>query len=187
MIIQLYPNKILNKKCTSVTQWNNDLYQLVKDLEFVLVDRNSIEISAPQLGTSLRVFSLFLNGKPVTFINPKIREFGKEKVRAIETCLSIPMVRLNSRKRYDRIVIESKDIYQKTTTTEFKDNNAIAIQHAIDHLNGILFFEHMKPWIRKSIIRAYKKQTKNNRDLLSKTIKDFKKENNSTLYNKFTD
>ncbi|HRY22232.1 MAG TPA: peptide deformylase [Candidatus Dojkabacteria bacterium] len=102
-------------------------------------------IAAPQVGRNLRAFYTldYDTDKWQLFINPKITSIGFSKISTIEGCLSVPNIEgevLRNRK----IIIKYQDKNGKWKTKKLKDINAIAVQHELDHLEGVLFIDKMK-------------------------------------------
>ena len=102
-------------------------------------------IAAPQVGENLRVFYI-LNvdtNKWQVFINPEVQPLGFTKTYSLEGCLSVPD-REEEVMRYKKTKIKYQDIDGEWKTEKFKNVNAIAIQHELDHLDGILFIDRIE-------------------------------------------
>lgn len=102
-------------------------------------------IAAPQVGENIRVFYTlnYDTDKWQLFINPKITPIGFSKTSTIEGCLSVPNIE-GEVLRYRKVKINYQDKNGKRKTKKFKDINAIAVQHELDHLEGVLFIDKMK-------------------------------------------
>lgn len=132
----------------------DDLINYVKNsqdpelsLEYDL--RPGIGIAAPQVNQSKRMFALHLeeNGSELSevFINPKIKSHSVEKtfITAGEGCLSVDEVIEGYVPRYARITISAQDREGNEFSMRLKGLKAIAFQHELDHLNGIMFYDHI--------------------------------------------
>ena len=118
----------------------------------LLYKYEGIGLAAPQIGILKRIFVLDLQeeGKksPKVFINPKIIDQGGV-IKYEEGCLSIPNVRLSvTRKNW--VVVDYQDIEGKNQQLKLENLGAICVQHEIDHLNGILFWNHLSPLKKKN-------------------------------------
>lgn len=152
----------LRKKAQEVTfPLNQEHLQLADDLlnyvkfsqdpekseEFGL--RPGIGIAAPQVNQSVRMFALHITENDEllseVFINPKIKSHSIEKtfITSGEGCLSVDEEIEGYVPRYARITIEAKNASGETFTKRLKGLKAIAFQHELDHLNGIMFYDHI--------------------------------------------
>jgi peptide deformylase len=101
-------------------------------------------IAAPQVGENIRVFYTlnYDTDKWQLFINPKITPMGFSKTSIIEGCLSVPNIE-GEVLRYRKVKIKYQNKNGKWETKRLKDINAIAVQHELDHLEGVLFIDKM--------------------------------------------
>lgn len=131
-----------------------DLLEYVKNsqnpglaLEYDL--RPGIGIAAPQINQAKRIFALHLeeDGSLLSdvFINPKIKSHSVEKtfITAGEGCLSVDEAIEGYVPRYARITISAQNTAGDEFTMRLKGLKAIAFQHELDHLNGIMFYDHI--------------------------------------------
>lgn len=112
--------------------------------------RAGIGLAAPQLGISKRMIAIFLdddNGKHYEYMlfNPKIISESVENtfLEGGEGCLSVDREVPGYVPRHARVKVKAFDIDGKPVTLRLKGYPGIAVQHEIDHLNGILFFDHI--------------------------------------------
>ena len=137
-----YPDPILQQPTEPVTVFDAELRQLVDDMFASMYDAQGIGLAAPQIGISKRltVIDLSFQKKPeekIVLINPEVVE-KKGKQHEEEGCLSLPEIR-------DRVVraaevkVRAQDVEGRTIEVEGTELLARAIQHEIDHLDGILF------------------------------------------------
>lgn len=145
MQILTLPNPILRQKSLPVSSNDSQLLELVDELKRLLEqqkDPPGFGLSAPQIGILKRVFVSLIKNDFKAFINPEIAEFGKENVKMLEGCLSAP--------EFYGHVIRPADVkvtafteFAKKFTRWYKGISARVIQHEIDHLNGVLFIDHV--------------------------------------------
>lgn len=151
------PSRVLREKSKEVAfesgRPKKAVLKVIRDLKETIKDLKEPEgqgLSAPQIGENLRVFAIKMNGKIQGCINPKIIEFsketnfsklGKEKC-LLEGCLSLPNIYGEVERPYCVEVI-----YQDQTGGGIKEKlegiDAICFQHESDHLEGILFIDHV--------------------------------------------
>lgn len=135
-------------------QLAHDLLEYVKnsqdaDLAEQYQLRPGIGIAAPQVNVSKRIFALHIeeNGDLLSevFINPKIKSHSIEKtyITAGEGCLSVDELIEGYVPRYARVSVSAYDIDGIEKTWRLKGLKAIAFQHELDHLNGIMFYDHI--------------------------------------------
>lgn len=156
--VRIYPDDVLRQKTEPVVDFSSDLHILLDDMAETMYDSNGIGLAAPQIGVlqQITVIDVSDDGKTLTeFINPVI--VTKEgKVPSEEGCLSIPDYR-DQISRAETVTVEAVDRHGKTFTTEAEDLLAICLQHEIDHLEGILFIDHLSRLKRDMFKRKWKK------------------------------
>lgn len=154
-----YPDPILRKKAGPVTEFGPELEELVSNMAETMYNAPGVGLAAPQIGLSKQVIVYDASpeeerGIPTTLINPKITEAEGEEIGE-EGCLSVREFCAQV-KRATRIVIEAQDIEGNPLNIEVEDWPARVIQHEIDHLNGVLFIDHLSS-LKRSL---YKKKLK---------------------------
>jgi peptide deformylase len=153
--IVLYGETVLKKKAQPISKVDNSLRELVSEMAKAMEEAGGVGIAAPQVGESLQLAIVDvppdMGGKGrIVIINPKITSaYGSED--AVEGCLSVPGIQVKV-KRYKELVIEALDIEGKNITYKASGFLARAIQHEIDHLNGILIVDKLTP-IRRLLIK----------------------------------
>ena len=114
----------------------------------------------PQVGVKKRIVVIDIKkddvSNPVAFVNPKITKFSDEKFINEEGCLSVPEYFADV-ERAKEVEVEWFDKDGKKTVSNFSGLMSICIQHEIDHLNGILFIDHLSKLKRKLAIEKLKK------------------------------
>ncbi|MCM3626312.1 peptide deformylase [Paenibacillus glycanilyticus] len=138
-IIVKEPDPVLRETAKEVTKFNSNLQKLMKDMAETMYDADGVGLAAPQIGISKRVIVVDVGDETglISMVNPVIAEKEGEQVGP-EGCLSIPNLN-GDVKRYERIVVNGQDGEGNHFTVEASGFLAVAFQHEIDHLNGILF------------------------------------------------
>jgi peptide deformylase len=120
-----------------------------------------IGLAAPQIGLDLRfaVVDLMPDGKPapITLINPKVERRSREETAREEGCLSLPG-HYAEVTRPEKVMVSYEDIDGKPQTLEADGLLATCLQHEIDHLDGILFVDHLSALKRNMILRKMVKE-----------------------------
>ena len=157
--IHLYGSPVLRERAAEVGEVDHEVIALIKDLFDTMKADNGIGLAANQIGSTRRVAVVeACDEDQLVLIDPKIIEReGKEK--AEEGCLSIPEV-FGDVDRAVRVVVETTSLGNERIQIEAHDIKARAIQHEIDHLDGILFIDHLSPLKRRMLLKKWKKMRK---------------------------
>jgi peptide deformylase len=157
--LRYYGDPALRKKGAPVDAFDADLAALVHDLFEIMYREKGVGLAAPQLGESTRVFVVDVEddeGRTKgAFVNPVITRREGSMVGE-EGCLSIPGYREDV-KRAAVIDVEAKDETGRAFTLTAEGLLARAIQHELDHLDGILFIDRLSPIKRKLLEARLKK------------------------------
>ncbi len=116
---------------------------LIKKMREAMEEANGIGLAANQIGLNMRVFVAQVEGKFYAIFNPEITKTSKETDMAVEGCLSIPRVMDEIIRPY-RITLKGFDKTGKKLTIRAWGHLARVLQHEVDHLNGMLFIDHLK-------------------------------------------
>lgn len=160
MRILHYPEAILNNKSEPVTRFDEELKRLADDMAETMYAAPGVGLAAPQVGISKRLVVIDCAPKGeephlMKIANPEIVAREGE-VFEEEGCLSVPGYYAKV-PRSARVTVRHQDLDGNTVELEADGLLAIAFQHEIDHLDGILFVDHLSP-LKKSIFRKkYKK------------------------------
>ncbi len=146
--IRIYGDEVLRKTAEPVTSFDEKLKDFAQDLIFTMYQRDGVGLAAPQVGHSIRMFAVDTewsaeDGKPnpVVMINPQITHKEGE-ISYEEGCISVPHI-------YSKVVRPSLikysyyDLDGKIHEETAEGYRAVAIQHEFDHLNGVLFIDHL--------------------------------------------
>lgn len=144
--IILFPDKRLRKKCIKVKKIDKKILQLLDDMAETMYDAPGVGLAASQLGENIRVIVVDITSKEedselIELINPVIVE-SKGSQLGEEGCLSVPGL-AGKVKRGLNVKIEGLDRDGESITLDASGLFSRVLQHEIDHLDGILFFDRM--------------------------------------------
>ena len=149
-------NDILRQISTEVQNFNGQLENNSKKMHKIMLSYNGIGLAAPQIGISNRLFVYQLpNEQMVVMINPQIMESSLTVEPYEEGCLSIPGINADII-RPDKVTVQYQNLGGKIITKQFKNLEARVIQHELDHLNGVLFIDHLDIDEKKNKIREFR-------------------------------
>lgn len=152
--LHLLGSPVLREKSAEVTV-DQTIEKLTTDLYETMYAAQGIGLAANQVGLAIRVAVVDAEEQRITLINPVILE-SEGKERAEEGCLSIPEI-FGDVDRAQRIVLETSTLKGEREKIELVDLAARAVQHEIDHLDGILFLDHLSPLKRRMLMKKWKK------------------------------
>lgn len=160
--VYVYGSTVLRDEAQDITPEFPELKQLISDMFDSMYAANGVGLAAPQIGKPIRVFTIdarmYADEDPSladfkkAFINPDIYWSSDEGVVMGEGCLSLPGLNEDVC-RPDKIRIRYFDEDFKEYDEEYEGYAARVIQHEYDHLDGVLFTDHLSP-IRKTLIRG---------------------------------
>ena len=157
------PAPILRRKARPVTGFDQDLLKLIDDMIETMQAAHGVGLAANQVGVLQRLCVIDLRSKEnkiplIVLINPLIIE-KEGRVDAEEACLSVPGY-MTSLKRAEKVLVRGVDREGREIEIEGEGLLARALQHEIDHLEGLLFIDRMSPIKREFFKRRYKKLLK---------------------------
>lgn len=158
--ILTYPDPELKKKSAPVTVITDKIRELARDMAETMYDAPGVGLAAPQIGIHQRVIVIDVAGKDeppalITAINPVIIHAEGETFEE-EGCLSVPKYAANVR-RHAKVVVKGLDLIGEEVTWKAEGLLAVAFQHEIDHLDGILFIDHISQLKRDIFRRKYRR------------------------------
>jgi peptide deformylase len=162
--IHLLGSPVLREPSAPVPEVTDEVRRLVDDMFETMDGAEGVGLAANQIGMAIRVAVVDAEGSRIAMINPTIAE-ASGKAREEEGCLSIPDV-YGEVTRPERIVLEATDQHGAPYRLEAAGLLARAIQHEIDHLDGILFLDRLSPMKRRLLVAKYRREHKEGDSLL---------------------
>jgi len=180
MELKLYPDDSLSSECDEVTEFNEELHTQLDEMTSIMRARNGLGLAANQVGilqrffimeklvwverlnenTQLKVWGWHPKGEILELINPVIIETSEELYRYREGCLSAPSVHEWVPNRSKSIIVRCKDRNGISKTYATSDIMSVCVQHEIDHLNGIFFFDRLPRILARAARKRWKKRRK---------------------------
>lgn len=122
-----------------------------------MIKEGGVGLAAPQIGISKRIIVLDVDGVFHVVLNPRIEERSEELEESSEGCLSVPGVSAPVA-RSARVRLRGTDLDGKPVEIAGEGLLARAIQHEMDHLDGMLFLDHLSTVRRQSLLKEYRRQ-----------------------------
>lgn len=168
-----YPHPVLSQKCTPVEKVDEQTVQLLKDMLETMYADHGVGLAAPQIGVSKRMIVIdveqqgedetFQKGRPMFLINPEIIYKSEETIFFCEGCLSVPEQRADV-ERAQKIKVRYLNEQGKQMEIEAEDYPAVVLQHEIDHLDGILYIDHLSKLKRQMLLKKLEKLRQQHKD-----------------------
>ena len=161
-MLHLLGSPVLRQHAAPVATVDTPVQQLVDDLLETMRAAKGVGLAANQVGVARRVAVVDVGEEdppPLVLINPVVVERSDELETAEEGCLSIPDI-FGDVERHARVVVEALDRDGEKFRVAAQGYKARAIQHEIDHLDGILFLEHLSAVKRGLLLAKWKKSRK---------------------------
>lgn len=146
MPIVMLGDPILRQKAKRIHRFDASLHRLAKDMFETMHANDGAGLAAPQIGLSIRLFVVELDDREtgkhykVAMANPEIVKAEGEQI-GLDGCLSIPGYYGVNVRRANRVVVRGQDLRGKPMKVSAEGYYAWALQHEIDHLNGILYLD----------------------------------------------
>ena len=158
--IMKYGSDILREVAQPVEEITDEVRRLTEDMLDTMYASDGVGLAAPQVGVPRRIIVIDVGPydascDPVALINPEIVT-QEGQVDGEEGCLSLPEIR-GDVKRAETITVKALSLDGEKVRTEAMDFLARALQHEIDHLNGILFIDHLGRLKRQLIKKQLRK------------------------------
>jgi peptide deformylase len=162
--ILILPDKRLRQVSDPVKKIDTGIRKLIDDMFETMYGAPGIGLAAIQVGTPKRVVTMDLAKKdepknPLVFINPEILWISEEKAIYEEGCLSIPEY-YGDVERPAQVKVKYLDLEGKPREIEANGLLATCLQHEIDHLNGVLFIDHLSKLKRDRVLKKFTKAAK---------------------------
>ena len=136
---------VLHAKAKKVSRFDASLERLVTDMWETMRDAPGVGLAAPQVGETIRVLVAEYEDQAVALINPEIIKVSEEEVLGTEGCLSIPGLVGDNVSRHVSVVVKARDPKGKEIRVKAEGWFARILQHEIDHLDGVLYIDRIKP------------------------------------------
>lgn len=162
--IIIIPDPLLREVSKPVTVVDERIVRLADDMLETMYEAPGVGLAAIQVGVPVRLLVLDVTGKdepdnPQVFINPQILWTSEERSVYEEGCLSIPGAYAEV-ERPAKVRVSWLDRQGKAQEMEADGLLATCLQHEIDHLDGVLFIDHISRLKRDMVIRRFKKHTR---------------------------
>ena len=162
--ILILPDKRLRQVSKPVAKIDSSIKKLVADMFETMYDAPGIGLAAIQIGEPRRIVTMDLSKKegetqPQVFINPEIVDESDDKSVHEEGCLSIPEY-YEEVERPASVTVKYLDLDGKQHEVKATGLFATCIQHEIDHLNGVLFIDHISKLKRDRVVKKFTKAAK---------------------------
>lgn len=141
--ICVVPDPVLRQKAKQVNRISASVKKLIEDMTETMRSANGVGLAAPQVGVPLRVIVICLpEEEPFALINPSVvKKKGEREVS--EGCLSVPGY-VGKLKRAASVTVKGRDPTGKEVRIKAGELLAQALEHEIDHTNGILYVDHLE-------------------------------------------
>ncbi|MEY4373190.1 MAG: peptide deformylase [Actinomycetota bacterium] len=153
--IRLFGDPVLKAPAAEITNVDDKLVRLVREMFETMYEAPGIGLAAPQVGVQKQLFVYDNDGTAGTIINPTVKESSGEWVFD-EGCLSIPGLYVEI-VRPKNILVHGWDLDGNELEFEADELWARLIQHELDHLHGVLMFDRMTPEQRKEAMVEYRR------------------------------
>ncbi|MBZ0161138.1 MAG: peptide deformylase [Notoacmeibacter sp.] len=158
------PDSILREPSKPLERVDEDVRALAKDMLETMYDAPGIGLAAIQVAEPVRMLTIDLSREgeerdPHVFINPEIVARGDDFSTYEEGCLSIPDYYAEV-ERPASVTVNYIDLEGRQQTMEADGLMATCLQHEIDHLNGVLFIDHISRLKREMVVKKFKKLAK---------------------------
>ena len=186
--VYTYGFDILRKKTKRITKVDDKLVELVRNMFHTMHKANGIGLAAPQIGLDIALTVIDISkteedikSEPLILLNPKVIDAHGED-EAEEGCLSIPYVRALVTRPIE-VYLEYQDLDLNKKSIELEGLMGRVAQHEIDHLNGILFVDHLNKDQRKKLKKELD-DIKKGHVMTDYILAEIKKKNNSIAVKK---
>jgi peptide deformylase len=160
------PNPLLKQRSEPVEEITPEIQKTLDDMLETMYQANGVGLAAPQVGILKRMLVIDAAGKdeepnPVFVVNPEITKKSEELQECEEGCLSVP-------NQYAKVVrpaaitVEYLNKNGEKVVADLDGFMAVVFQHEIDHLDGILYVDHLSSLKRKMLLKKLEKERKEN-------------------------
>ena len=161
--IEMLGSPVLRQKAEPVEEIDDEVRRLVRNMFDTMYHAEGVGLAAPQIGISKRITVLDVPDDEdesqrhvLALINPRVVEASKDTEKGIEGCLSIPGIE-ESVVRPATVVVEGLSPDGEEVVIEADGLLARALQHELDHLDGVLFLDHLSALKRDLALRRWRR------------------------------
>ena len=159
-----YPDPVLRTPCEAVDEFSSEIGKLMDDLAESMYAHQGVGLAAPQIDMGLRALVVDVDQAEdgsglLEVINPEILESSDERSEFEEGCLSFPG-ESEVVVRPARVTVRAQDRTGQSFDIQAEGMLATALQHEIDHLNGVVFVDHISRLKRSLVERRMKKRAR---------------------------
>ncbi|UWR15880.1 peptide deformylase [Sulfitobacter sp. M368] len=160
--IVLWPDPRLAEICAPVEKITPEIETLARDMLETMYAAPGRGLAGPQVGAMLRIFVMDIGWKegksdPLVCINPMLQEIGEDRAVNTEGCLSIPGVTADV-SRPSQVQMVWTGLNGGRYVQSFDGFGAVCAQHELDHLDGVVTFDHLDAQTRADLIAEYEAQ-----------------------------
>ncbi len=150
--IRLFGDPILRSATDPITRFDPTVESLANDLVDTVAIAGRAGVAANQIGVGLRAFSFNVDGRVGYVLNPVLDEVRGNPVPTDEGCLSVPGFSF-PRQRFPWARVTGVDVTGQPVSVEGEGLLAQALQHELDHLDGVLYIEGLEPEVKRLAMR----------------------------------
>ncbi len=159
--IEIMGAKVLREEAAPVADVDDGVRRLIRDMFDTMYHNEGIGLAAPQVGVSQRILVVDVDNEDESrhvhaLVNPVIIESSKDRDKATEGCLSMPGME-EQVTRPARVVVEALSPEGAPVRIEADGMLARALQHEVDHLDGVLFLDLLSPLKRGILLKKWRK------------------------------
>ncbi|HDT15654.1 MAG TPA: peptide deformylase [Firmicutes bacterium] len=161
--IRKHGDPVLRKKSEPVTEINEEIRTLLDDMAETMYASSGVGLAANQIGIAKRLITVDAGidgeSKIHKLVNPRITQKSKEKKDFEEGCLSFPGI-IEKIERPAQITVQAKNEFSEDVEIHAQGLLAVALQHEIDHIDGVTFVQRMTP-VKRLLHKKELKELKN--------------------------
>ncbi|MDR2339270.1 MAG: peptide deformylase [Deltaproteobacteria bacterium] len=164
MPILKYPDPLLRKISEPVTEFDEGLAMLAADMKETMLAAPGAGLAAPQVGVLKRLILIDdrddpeedYGSKVLALVNPEITHYEGAQCDK-EGCLSVVDLSADVN-RHDLVVVAYHDLEGNPRTIKARGHKSVILQHETDHLDGVLFLDHLTPLRREIYVKSLRKK-----------------------------
>jgi peptide deformylase len=150
--IRIFGDPVLRQKARTVEQFDEHLARLAADMHETMIEAAGVGLAAPQVGVLKRLFTWEVDEAGGAVVNPELRDSSEELQEGDEGCLSFPGL-YYPLDRPLRIEVAHQDLHGDEHRVRLEGFDARVWLHEMDHLNGILFIDHLAKHDRREAMK----------------------------------